>query len=256
MHILGRASFVVAVVSVLLANTAFAQTDLEAEVAALREGQTKMQADLAEIKRLLAAGARANPGTPAFKPADLEVRNSTVLGSADAQVTLIGYSDYQCPFCSRHAKNVFPELVKEYVDSGKLKIIMRENPIASIHPLANDASQAALCAGEQGKYWEMHDLMFVDQKKITPTDLKAHAVTLGLTPSRFNACLDTKKYSNQIQSDLAEASKLGISGTPSFVIGLTDKEDSNKVRVTEYLRGAKDMNSFRTVIDGLLASAE
>jgi len=237
---------------------------LQAEVFALRQGQAVMRNDLAvikndlvEIKRLLEQGAPATPpSAQQFKPADVKIGASAVLGDADATVTLIEYSDYQCPFCKRHATTVFPQLVKEYVDSGKLKIVMRENPIQSIHSLAMGASLAALCAAEQDKYWDMHDLMFTDDEQLEINNLKTHAKSLDMNVSTFNKCLDSKKYARQIRSDLAEASRLGVSGTPNFLMGLTDPDDSNKTRVTQHIRGAKDLASFQAAIDGLLASAE
>ena len=229
---------------------------LQKEVFALKQGQAIMRNDLAEIKRLLREAPRAAPsGAAAFRPADLTVGNSAILGDEDATVTVFGFSNYECPFCGRHATTVFPEIVKNYVETGKVRIIMRENPIQSIHPKAMAAANAALCAGEQGEYWEMHDLIFSDSKKIGVPDLKAHAISLELDEGPFNACLDSQKFANQIRNDLAEASRLGISGTPSFVIGLTNKQDSNKVRVTKYLRGAKSYADFQVAIEDLLASA-
>jgi len=252
----------VAVGSTFLISLAAAQSSddfegLKAEVQALRAGQLQMQTDLAEIRRLLEQGARpAAPAAQAFQPTDVEIGNSAVKGSKDAQITLIGFSDYQCPFCGRHAKTVLPELLENYVDSGIVKLVMRENPIQSIHPQATNASMAALCAGEQGKYWEMHDILFSDQRRLTVPDLKEHAATLGLLEAPFATCLDGKKYANQIRTDLAEGAKLGISGTPSFVLGLTNENDPDKVRVTKYIRGAKPYATFEQAIDELLASVE
>jgi protein-disulfide isomerase len=149
-----------------------------------------------------------------------------------------------------------PELIKKYVDAGKVKIVMREFPIESIHSRAMKASEAALCAAEQGKYWEMHDLIFANNKEIEVDHLKAHAVTLGLDAGTFNACLDRNKYVAQIRSDLTEGQKFGVSGTPSFVAGLTDPDNPDKVKLTKFIRGAKALPFFEQAIDELLASAE
>ena len=137
-----------------------------------------------------------------------------------------------------------------------VKIVMREYPIESIHSRAMDASQAALCAGDQGKYWEMHDLMFGNQQQLAVENLKQHALSLGLDAGTFDACLDANKHTAQIQADLAEGQKLGVSGTPSFVVGLTDPDDPGKVTVTKFIRGAKSFPAFQQAIDELLASAE
>lgn len=230
--------------------------DLQAQVEGLKEGQVAMQKDLEEIKKLLQEGTRAAPSQPAFKPADITIDDSPFLGSADATVTLVEYSDYQCPFCRRHYQQVMPELVKKYVDTGKLKYVMRENPIQSIHSKAMAASQAALCAGEQGKYWEMHDKMFDNQKQLAVENLKTYGVELGLNTAAFDACLDDGKYEKQVNDDLASGKSVGVRGTPGFVLGLTDSKDPNKARVTEFINGAQSLDTFNRTIDELLKNAE
>jgi protein-disulfide isomerase len=230
---------------------------LKEEVEGLKAGQVAMQKDLAAIKKLLEQGARpAAPAQPGFKAADITIDGAPFIGDENAIVTLVEYSDYQCPFCSRHAKQVMPELVKKYVESGKLKIVMRENPIESIHPSAKGASQAALCARDQGQYWEMHDVLFENQRQLSIANLKSYGASLGLDAAAFDACLDDGKYEQQVKDDLASGRKLGIRGTPAFVVGLTDPEDPNKANVTEYISGAQSLDAFSQTIDGLLTKAE
>jgi len=133
---------------------------------------------------------------------------------------------------------------------------MRENPILSIHSKAMGASQAALCANDQGKYWEMHNLMFDNQKQLEVANLKAHAVTLGLDTAAFDACLDDKKYEKQINDDLAAGRGFGVRGTPAFVLGITDPDDPNKVHVSQFINGAQSLDNFKRTIDQLLEEAE
>ncbi len=249
----------ISITDIALAQSSDEMEALQAELKAIRQGQEQFEKDLAEIKQLLQQGARATApaaGVQAFEATDLEIGTSAVMGAIDAQVTLVEFSDFQCPFCRRHATTVFPELIKNYVDTGKVKIVMREYPIESIHSRAMGASQAALCAGDQGKYWEMHDLMFGNQQQLAVENLKQHALSLGLDAGTFDACLDDNKHTAQIQADLAEGQKLGVSGTPSFVVGLTDPDDPGKVTVTKFIRGAKSFPAFQQAIDELLASAE
>ena len=118
------------------------------------------------------------------------------------------------------------------------------------------ASQAALCAAEQNKYWELHDRIFSTPKQLEIENLKSHAQTLGLDNDQFDTCLDKDKYTAQIRADLAEGQKYGVSGTPSFVVGLTNPDDPGKVRLTKFIRGAKSLSSFEQTINELLASAE
>jgi len=230
--------------------------ELQAEIEALKQGQEQIQKDLDEIKKLLQQGARGAPSRQAFQPTDITLGDVAYLGEATAPVTLIEFSDYQCPFCKRHATTVMPQLTENYIDTGKVRFVMRENPIVSLHPRAEAAAVAVLCAGEQGQYWGMHDALFNDQRANTDEDFKGMAKTLGLDSAAFGSCLASDKFDTQIKADLAEGEKLGIMGTPSFVAGLTDPDDPAKVHLTKFIRGAQPYAAFAANIDDLLKSAE
>jgi protein-disulfide isomerase len=145
-----------------------------------------------------------------------------------------------------------PLITKDYVETGKLKYVMREFPIESIHPKAFKASEAALCAGDQGQYWGMHDKIFEDQKRVELDDLIAHGEDLDLDMTQFRDCLDGDKYAQKVRDDLQEGSGAGVSGTPSFFIGLADPEDPSKIRATKFIAGAQPYPVFKQVIDELL----
>jgi len=226
------------------------------EVLKLSAQVTEIQKDLDEIKQLLKEGARAAPKAAGFRAQTISIGNSPFKGKVDAPITLVEYSDYQCPFCARNFRNVMPALQEEYIDTGKVRFVMREYPLASIHKNATNASIAALCAGDQGKYWDMHDILFENQKTLGVDNLKSYADTIGLDTATFNECLDGKKYAEQVRKDMASAAKLGMGGTPGFFIGLTDPTDTDKVEVSVYLKGAKPIDSFRASIDDLLKSVE
>jgi protein-disulfide isomerase len=228
---------------------------LQQEVETLKQGQADLAKELAEVKKLVQQGAKAAPAQPAFKPADLLVGTSATLGNNSAPVTLFEFSDYQCPFCKRHATQVMPELVKQYVESGKLRIVHREFPLDGLHPRATAASQAALCAGAQGKYHEMHDLLFSDQRAVADDNLQAYANSLNLDADAYANCITDEATAQTIKDSLNEGQSLGISGTPSFVIGLTDGTDFNKVHVTKYIRGAQPLTAFQGAIEELLKEA-
>jgi protein-disulfide isomerase len=233
--------------------------NLQTEIASLKAGQEAMQKDLAEIKALVQQGARAAPAAaaaPAFREQVVSIGDAPFRGEAKATLTLIEFSDYQCPFCSRHYQQVMPKIVSDYVDTGKLKYVMFENPISSLHKNAYNASLAALCAGDQGKYWEMHNIMFDNQKELTDDKLKAYAVSIGLKAAEFNACLDTRKYEKQVNSDIATGTRLGVQGTPGFVIGLTDPKDPGQVTASVYIKGAQSFDQFKANIDQLLEPAK
>lgn len=229
------------------------------EVIKLQNQVEQIQKDLEEIKKLLQEGARApsRAAQPAgFNAQTIDVGTSPYKGDADAPVTLVEYSDYQCPFCARNYRQVLPPLEKEYIETGKLKFVMRENPLPNLHRDAMSASIAALCAKDQDRYWDMHDVMFENPKQLGIDNLKTYANEIGLDTASFNKCLDEKKYGKQVADDLASGAKLGLRGTPGFVLGLTDKDDPNKVNLTVYIKGAQGIDKFRAEIDALLKSAE
>ena len=186
-----------------------------------------MQKDLADIKKLLEQGARAAPSKPAFKPTEVTIDDAPVLGAADAIVTLVEFSDYQCPFCRRHKDQVMPDLVKNFVDTGKLKYVMREFPLA-MHANAKGAAQAALCAGDQDQYWQMHDKMFENQRKLTVENLKAFGVELGLDSAAFDTCLDDGKYAKQVSADLTHGRSHGHNRNAGFCAGADRSQGSEQ----------------------------
>jgi protein-disulfide isomerase len=243
----------------VLARTSDELKALKQEVQTLQQGQADIQKNLEEIKKLLQQAPRAAPAAPArpaFAPTDIQLGEVPYKGEYDAPVTLIEFSDYQCPYCKRHATAVMPPLIESYVDTGKLRFVMREYPIRNLHRRAIPTSEAALCAGDQGNYWGMHDALFTDQKANTDEDFQQMAASMGLDVAAFSACMDSDKFMEQIRADMVEGQKLGISGTPSFVVGLTDPEDPSKVHLTKFIRGAQSLASFSAAIDELIKSAE
>lgn len=227
------------------------------EIIELKAQVTEMQKDLAEIKKLLEEGARAPArGAPAgFKEQTVSIDDSPFKGSEDAPVTIIEYSDYQCPYCARNYREVLPLITKQYIDTGKVKFVMREYPLPTLHKNAMAMSSAALCAGNQGKYWEMHNLLFENQKKGDDESLKAHAASLQLDTQAFNDCLTSKETADQVRTDMASGAKLGMSGTPGFFIGATDPKDPNKANLSVFIRGAQSIEQFQASIDELLKTA-
>jgi protein-disulfide isomerase len=146
-----------------------------------------------------------------------------------------------------------PTIDKDYIQTGKVKYVFRDLPLESIHKNAFKAAEAAHCAGEQNKYWEMHDRLFANQNALEPAMLTAHAQAIGIDAKKFQACLDSGKYADQIRKDIAEANKYGITGTPTTVIGMT--QEDGKIKVARVIRGAQGYNAFKAAFDELLAPA-
>ncbi len=128
-------------------------------------------------------------------------------------------------------------------------------PLESIHKQAFKAAEAAACAGDQGRYWEMHDQLFGNQKALAPEQLRAYAQALPLDLAEFDSCLQSGKHVQAIRRDMAAARAAGLTSTPSFGIGFTDANNPNKVRVVRTLRGAQPYTAFKTALDGLLVKS-
>jgi protein-disulfide isomerase len=155
--------------------------------------------------------------TVLYQPYRLAFNNegAPTLGKQGAPVTVVEFSDFQCPFCYQFA----PTLKKVEQDFGsQVQVVYRQFPLVTIHPFAFKAAEASLCAQDQGKFWEMHDAMFSDQQKLAVADLKSTARRLGMDEKKFNACMDTGKFTEKVQNDMIEGSKLGITGTPAVFI--------------------------------------
>lgn len=223
---------------------------LRKELEEIKQGQSAIQKELQEIKSLL----RGRVATPPPEPQNvvLSVKDDAFKGDKDAKLTLIEFSDYQCPFCARHAGQTVPQIEKDYIQTGKVKYVMRDFPIESIHPQAFKGHEASHCAGEQGRYWEMNGRLFANQKAMSPKDLSDHAQALVLDMPKFQQCLDSGKYAGKIRQDLLEGQKAGVQGTPTFFLGYTEPNDS-KVKVVRVIRGAQPYAAFKEAIESLLS---
>jgi len=154
-------------------------------------------------------------------------------GPADAPITIVEFSDFQCPFCSR-AEGVVDEVMKKY--GNKVHLVYRDYPL-SFHPFAEKAAIASECAKDQGKYWEMHNAMFGNQSKLAVPDLVETAGGLGMDKDKFKTCLDSDKVKSEVQHDFQDGQKYGVTGTPTFFI--------NGIMIV----GARGVESFSEIID-------
>jgi protein-disulfide isomerase len=229
-----------------------ADGSLRSEIEALKREQAAIRRELAEIQDLLRARAASPPASGAPSDVLVAVERAPVLGSSNARVTIVEFSDYQCPFCQRHSSQVFPELVKEYVKTGKVRYVFRDFPIASLHPQAHRLHEAAHCAGDQGRYWEMHDRLFGDPRRTEAKDLAAGARALGLDGPRFERCLAGAVHAPTVLQGIADGEKARVRGTPTFFLGLTAPA-GGPIRPRRLLVGAQPYAAFKQAIDGLLA---
>jgi protein-disulfide isomerase len=175
---------------------------LKAEVEA---AQKKLEDAKAAAEALKAPETRAK----------VENKTSPAKGAEAAPVVLVEFSDFQCPFCSRVVPAIH-EVSKKYGD--KVRVVFRQFPLNSIHPLAQKAAEASLCAQDQSKFWEMHDAMFADQAGLGVDALKAKAQTLGLDAAKFGECLDSGQKAAEVAADLAAGTSAGVNSTPAIFV--------------------------------------
>jgi protein-disulfide isomerase len=166
-----------------------------------------------------------------------------IIGDKDAQVTLVEFADYQCPFCKRYFDQTEQQVIDQYVKTGKVRYSVRHFPL-SFHQNAQKASEAVECAGQQDKFWKMHKILFqnsqADGTGLNTPDLKKYAADIGLDAGTFNQCLDSGATTAIVQKDFQEGSAVGVSGTPSFFIN------------GQQLVGAQPFSSFQQAIDAAL----
>ena len=189
---------------------------------------------LAEARKTYLADLRRRAGVEILLEAPKVVMaagDDPSVGPANAPVTLVEYSDFQCPYCARAYPTV-KQLQAKYKD--QVRIVFKDFPL-DMHPLAAKAAEGGACAFEQGKFWEYHDKLFENQRALSVPDLKRTAQALGLDTTRFNACIDSPKYAYEWQADTAEGQKLGVTGTPTFFangrmfVGAKSLEEMSKI---------------------------
>lgn len=237
-----------------LAACAHRVPSLEQEVEQLKHNQVRILRELAELRQSLEAGSA--PGKPAqARPRKIDLEGISFRGSPEAPVTIVEFTDYQCPYCRRHAQNTLPQLLERYIETGKLRYGVREFPLEQLHPDAIRLAHAALCAGEQGRYWEMHDRLMATPQQATRKSIAPAAKALEIDEPAFAACIDTQRQADTIRSDVASGVQLGVRGTPFFAIGRTGTDGARQLSIASTLTGAQPFERFAALIDPLVAPA-
>ena len=174
---------------------------------------------------------------------DIDVDGAASKGPASAPVTLVEYSDFQCPACKRVVPAIH-ELSERYGD--RLQVVFKQFPLHSIHPQAQKAAEASLCARDQGKFWTFHDTLFDKQQELAVDQLKAHAASLGLDTREFNSCLDSGQYEDRVLADVETGRMIGVGGTPTLFIN---------GRPVTLLRGRETVDQLADVVEDELRRA-
>jgi len=183
------------------------------------------------------------------------IDDDPMIGDENAPITMIEFSDYECPFCKRYFDETFSQIVEKYVDTGKVKIVFRDLPLSFHDPMATKEAIAANCSREQGgdkKYFEYHDEIFTrtisNGNGLSEKDLITIAQNLGLNLSSFNTCIEDPDQEAEVKNDLADAGKAGASGTPTFVIG---KSTDDGVIDGKLVVGAQPLSAFEAIFNTL-----
>jgi protein-disulfide isomerase len=222
----------------------------EDQIKTLADQQRQILSTLNDIKQLLASAVRPTPQPPK-PPAMLSTQDEAFRGDGRATVAIVEYADFECPYCGQYERDIYPQLAKDYLQTGKVKYFYRDLPLP-MHPHAMGAARAAHCAGEQGKYWEMHDSLFAKQNAIRDVDMPGRAQELGLDSSKFAECLSSDRHTDEIKASTTEAQKMGIGGTPTFFIGKVDP--SGEVTNLKMIIGARPYDAFKSAIEDSLTA--
>jgi protein-disulfide isomerase len=179
----------------------------------------------------------------------ISIQGAPALGNEAAKVVVIEFSDFQCPYCGKFARDTFEMIQERYIAPGQVRYVFRHFPLDDAHPKAFKAAEAAECANQQGKFWEMHARLFANQQSLDPADLLTHANALALDATAFQKCLGGSAK-GKIKRDFNDGLKAGVAGTPTFLIGTADKD--GKVRVVKTLSGIQTTESFTAAVDEVL----
>lgn len=247
-------SFVLVVA--LLPNAVTAQEWITEEVlkqlSEIRQELKVLQDEVRGLKGELANRPSAPSAAAARKAITLDISKSPSIGAKGAQIAIVEFSDYQCPYCKRHFSQTLPDIEKNYVDTGKVQYVMKQFPLG-FHAKARGASIAALCVDKlkPGSYWKAHEAISGGSTKLDTADYLALAASLELNQSKYQKCLDDPQMSTVVDQDLADGGSVGVSGTPAFLVG---KIVDGKVVDGQLITGARPYASFSQLIDKLLSS--
>jgi len=237
---------------------------LKQEVKALGAQQRQILEQLNELKQMLQANPPGRTAPPL--PSTVAIQGEPFRGDSGARVAIVEYADFECPYCGKHMRETYPQILDNYIQTGKVKYFFRDLPLP-MHSHAMPAARAARCAGEQDKYWQMHDSLFANQGSLINKALLDRAQSLGLDTAKFEECLSSQRYLAEIRNSMVEAQKMGISGTPTFFLGTIGPnadavlsglqvQPALVVNIARAIRGTVPYEAFKTALDELLAQTD
>jgi len=221
------------------------------DINTLKEGQEAIQKDLEAIKSLLLTQQKQKKAPVPFKETYINLQGGHKKGYDSARLVIINFSEYQCPYCAQFFRDAMPNIEKEYINTKKVRYVFMDFPL-SFHAQSMKAAEAASCAEEQGKYWEMNECLFANQDTLSPETILKQGEVIGLEMDKFKQCLNHGNFIDAIKSTMAEGQKAGVSGTPTFLLGFIDQD--GKVKATKKIVGVQSYTAFKDAIESLLSS--
>ena len=225
-------------------------TAQSSDVEALKKQVEALQKDIDEIKRFLKQATGGRFGAPTIEGSPVDIAGAPAKGAATAPVTLVEISDYHCPFCRRHVQQTQPQIYTEYVETGKVRHVFLHYPIDQLHPDAYKSHEAASCANDQGKFWELHAKLFEAPAR-TEEQIAGVAFAVGLDVNALKACMSSGKYREAVRKNVERMQELGVSGTPMFLIGKTPS-GTEPFKALSTINGAQSFPAFKKAIDTAL----
>ncbi len=244
-------NFVVAAVSVAALAIAIPSAHADMTQDQVQELLTELKGIRAALEKMGAPPAAAQAQDPVSDKVSMTMPpNAFEMGKKNAPIVLVEYTDLQCPFCQQFHNTAFNQIKTNYIDTGKVLYVSRDYPL-DFHPWARPAAIAARCAGDQGKFWEMRNVLQTNADKLSKEMIAQNAKDLGLDMKKFQSCADSDTYTADINQQIAEGNAAGVSGTPSFVLGRVENGQLAGVRLV----GAMPYTDFDTKIKDMLAAA-
>lgn len=240
------AAFLVCLILVSTGVSAQKATTTDDRLKAVEDALRSLTTQIAELNSKFRPPQQASP-VETIAATEVSLTGVPRKGSPDAKIVLIEFSDFECPFCAQHAKGPYAEIQDQYVSTGKIQYAFRHFPLEQLHPAAKQAAEAAACASEQGKFWEFHDKLFVNQRALQLPKLQDYAKSVLMDDSKFDACMTNRQMEKRVSDDLTEARRLGLRATPAFVVG--ELQPNQSVRVTRRIVGAHPMEVFKIALD-------
>jgi protein-disulfide isomerase len=232
---------------VVSAHSARAQ-NADERLSALSESIRELGRKVDELDRLLRSMLPPSP-VEDVTPVRLSIAESPFLGSMTASLVVVEFSDFQCPFCGQHFRATLPQLRRQLVDTGQIQYVFKNFPLLDIHPQAHGAAVAGLCAHRQSAFWKMHDTLFEHQDQLSAEALDAHAQSLGLDKNRFQECSKDPAVRRVVERDMEEAKALGMTGTPTFLVGRI--ETPGTVTVLKRVTGAHPLTVLAAAVESV-----